>query len=62
MELRLLKLTALGINEIEIEIKKLSELIIGFKIFIYADFILLILEIFIILEKKMDKLVSEFNF
>ena len=31
LELRLQKLTALGINEIEIEIKKLSELIIGFK-------------------------------
>ena len=31
LELRLQKLTALGINEIEVEIKKLSELIIGFK-------------------------------
>ena len=31
LELRLQKLTALGINEIEIEIKKLSELIIGYK-------------------------------
>ncbi len=31
LELRLQKLTALGINEIEIEIKKLSELIITFK-------------------------------
>ena len=31
LELRLQKLTALGINEIEIEIKKLSELIIKFK-------------------------------
>ena len=31
LELRLQKLTALGINEIEIEIKKLSELIINFK-------------------------------
>jgi len=31
LELRLQKLTALGINEIEIEIKKLSELIINYK-------------------------------
>ena len=31
LELRLQKLTALGINEIEIEIKKLSELIVNFK-------------------------------
>ena len=31
LELRLQKLTALGINEIEIEIKKLSELIIRYK-------------------------------
>jgi len=31
LELRLQKLTALGINEIEIEIKKLAELISGFK-------------------------------
>ena len=31
LELRLQKLTALGINEIEIEIKKLSDLIINFK-------------------------------
>ena len=31
LELRLQKLTALGINEIEIEIKKLSELIISYK-------------------------------
>ena len=31
LELRLQKLTALGINEIEIEIKKLAELIISFK-------------------------------
>ena len=31
LELRLQKLTALGINEIEIEIKKLSELILGYK-------------------------------
>ena len=31
LELRLQKLTALGINEIEIEIKKLSELIIKYK-------------------------------
>ena len=31
LELRLQKLTALGINEIEIEIKKLAELIINFK-------------------------------
>ena len=31
LELRLQKLTALGINEIEIEIKKLSELIVKFK-------------------------------
>ncbi len=31
LELRLQKLTAMGINEIEIEIKKLSELIINFK-------------------------------
>ena len=31
LELRLQKLTALGINEIEIEIKKLSEMIINFK-------------------------------
>ena len=31
LELRLQKLTALGINEIEIEIKKLSEMIIKFK-------------------------------
>ena len=31
LELRLQKLTALGINEIEIEIKKLSEMIIGYK-------------------------------
>jgi len=31
LELRLQKLTALGINEIEIEIKKLAELIIGLK-------------------------------
>ena len=31
LELRLQKLTALGINEIEVEIKKLSELIISFK-------------------------------
>ena len=31
LELRLQKLTALGINEIEVEIKKLSELIIAFK-------------------------------
>ena len=32
MELRLQKLTALGINEIEIEIKKLIDLIIKYKI------------------------------
>ena len=31
LELRLQKLTALGINEIEIEIKKLADLIIGYK-------------------------------
>ncbi len=31
LELRLQKLTALGINEIEVEIKKLSNLIIGYK-------------------------------
>jgi len=31
LELRLQKLTALGINEIEVEIKKLADLIIGFK-------------------------------
>ena len=31
LELRLQKLTALGINEIEIEIKKLSDLIVQFK-------------------------------
>ena len=31
LELKLQKLTALGINEIEVEIKKLSELIIGYK-------------------------------
>ncbi len=31
LELRLQKLTALGINEIEIEIKKLAELIMGYK-------------------------------
>ncbi len=31
LELRLQKLTALGINEIEVEIKKLSELIAGYK-------------------------------
>ena len=31
LELRLQKLTALGINEIEIEIKKLAELILKFK-------------------------------
>jgi len=31
LELRLQKLTALGINEIEVEIKKLAELIIGYK-------------------------------
>ena len=31
LELRLQKLTALGINEIEIEIKKLADLILGFK-------------------------------
>ena len=32
LELRLQKLTALGINEIEVEIKKLAELITNFKI------------------------------
>jgi len=31
LELRLQKLTALGINEIEVEIKKLAELILGYK-------------------------------
>ena len=31
LELRLQKLTALGINEIEVEIKKLAELIKGYK-------------------------------
>ena len=31
LELRLQKLTALGINEIEVEIKKLSELIAKYK-------------------------------
>ena len=31
LELRLQKLTALGINEIEVEIKKLAELISGYK-------------------------------
>ena len=31
LELRLQKLTALGINEIEVEIKKLADLIIGYK-------------------------------
>ena len=31
LELRLQKLTALGINEIEIEIKKLADLIKGYK-------------------------------
>ena len=31
LELRLQKLTALGINEIEVEIKKLADLIKGFK-------------------------------
>jgi len=31
LELRLQKLTALGINEIEVEIKKLADLIKGYK-------------------------------
>ena len=41
LELRLQKLTALGINEIEVEIKKLADLIIGFKKIINSKKVLL---------------------
>ena len=46
LELRLQKLTALGINEIEIEIKKLSELIIKYKKIISS-------------KKELQKVISE---
>ncbi len=46
LELRLQKLTALGINEIEVEIKKLSELIIKFKKIISS-------------KKELQKVISE---
>ncbi len=41
LELRLQKLTALGINEIEVEIKKLAELIMGYKKIINSKKVLL---------------------
>ena len=41
LELRLQKLTALGINEIEVEIKKLADLIIGYKKIINSKKVLL---------------------
>ena len=41
LELRLQKLTALGINEIEVEIKKLADLIVGYKKIINSKKVLL---------------------
>jgi len=46
LELRLQKLTALGINEIEVEIKKLADLIIGYKKIINS-------------KKELSKVISE---
>ncbi len=56
LELRLQKLTALGINEIEIEIKKLSELIIGYKKIISSK-----KELFKVISKELSDIKEKFS-
>ena len=56
LELRLQKLTALGINEIEIEIKKLSELIISFKKIISSK-----KELLKVISKELNEIKEKFS-